>query len=108
MTGGYSYFSIRGVAQREAIAGGKGARAGANPMPDRTGKKISPCPAQRVLTSSPRYLRAASNARSAGAVGGPTGLRAWKGPTPPKLASAKKWANGTAGLWRRRECQSSR
>jgi len=51
MTGGYSYFSSRGVAHREAIAGGRGARAGANPMPDRTGKKIVPCPARRVLTS---------------------------------------------------------
>jgi len=76
-------------------------------MPERTGKKIAPCPARRVLTSSPRERRAASNAKSSGAVGGPTGLRASRGPTPPKLTSAKKWPNGTAGLWRRRECQSS-
>jgi len=51
MTGGYSYGNSHGVAHREAIAGGKRARAGASPMPDRTGKKIAPCPARRVLTS---------------------------------------------------------
>jgi len=87
MTGGYSYVSSRGVAHRGAIAGGKGSRAGANPMPERTVKKIAPCPAGGVLTNSPRERRAASNAKSAGAVGGPTGLRARKRPTPPRVTS---------------------
>jgi len=67
-------------------------------MPERTGKKISPCPARRALTCSPRERRAASSAKSAGAVGGPTGVRASKGPTPSKLTSAQEWPNGTA--WR--------
>jgi len=106
MTVGYSYVSIHGVAHREAIAGGKRARAEANPMPDRTGKNIAPCPARWVLTSSLREWRAASNAKSAGAVGEPTGLRVSKGLTPSKLTSAKEWPNGTAGRWHRQVCQS--
>jgi len=106
MTGKYSYVSSRGVPQRVAIVGGKGTCAEANPLPERTSKKIAPCPARRVLTSSPRERRAAFHAKSAGAVGGPTDIRTRKKPTPRKFTSAKKWPNGTAGRWRERVCQT--
>ena len=97
MTGGYSYVSNVGVAHRAAIAGDKGARAGIRQMPERTGKKMAPCPARRALTSSPRARRAASYSRSAAAVTGPTRAGAIWGPTPPKSTREKKCPNGTAG-----------
>ena len=75
-------------------------------MPDRTSKRFAPSPARRVLTSSPRERRADSNSKSAGTVGGPTELRASKGPTPRTLTSAKEWPNGNAGRWCRRACHS--
>jgi len=89
-TGGYSFVSSRGVAHRVTIAGGKGARAGFKAMPERTNRKMATCPARRALTSSPRARRAAFNAKSAGAVAGPTDAKAIRAPTPPKLASAKE------------------
>jgi len=89
-TGGYSYVSSHGVAHRVAIAGGKGARAGVKAMPERTDRRMAPCPARRALTSSPRARHAAFNAKLSGAVAGPTDAKAIRGPTPPKLASAKK------------------
>jgi len=77
-------------------------------MPECTGRKMAPCPARRALESPPRKQRAAFKVKSAGKVAGAAGARDRRGPTHPKLTSAKELPNGTAGWWRKRACQSSR